>query len=437
MAAGSEVIQEYLVSLGFKTDSISLSKFEGALGAVGGKILKIGTAVAGVAGAIETAAAGFAYSMRKTYFASELAGSTVKNLNAMKFAGEQIGISSDSMAESLQSFAMSMRMNPGLQGVLESFGVKVQGRDISDVATDFVAATKNMPLYAGAQYAQMFGMDQETYYRMTQHAGAFQAYREENLAMQGKAGYNPDTDVNRRRIMDYTHDIDALKSRTDIMAQNLTLHAAPALDKFTLLLKTAENNAADLATKIAGLIPGFKALDESVTSPRNLRNNNPGNIEYGGFAQRHGAIGSDGRFAVFPDLATGMQAEQLLVGVKGKMGYDTLQSLINNLTPPGENDTDRYIRDVSSRLGMNPTEKFDWKDRNTRMNIARAIAQEEGMPKAYLGNTPGVTATPVIVNQSNTFNVTGANAKAISDSVVNNLQRVNGDIVRNMKSRVQ
>jgi len=35
------------------------------------------------------------------------------------------------------------------------------------------------------------------------------------------------------------------------------------------------------------------------------RNNNPGNLEYRQLAQAHGAIGSDGRFAIFPDDATG------------------------------------------------------------------------------------------------------------------------------------
>jgi hypothetical protein len=41
---------------------------------------------------------------------------------------------------------------------------------------------------------------------------------------------------------------------------------------------------------------------------RGDRNNNPGNIEYGAFARAHGATGSDGRFAIFPDRASGESA---------------------------------------------------------------------------------------------------------------------------------
>ena len=46
----------------------------------------------------------------------------------------------------------------------------------------------------------------------------------------------------------------------------------------------------------------------NVGGDRNWRNNNPGNLEDGDFARRHGSIGSDGRFAIFPDYKTGKEA---------------------------------------------------------------------------------------------------------------------------------
>jgi hypothetical protein len=46
---------------------------------------------------------------------------------------------------------------------------------------------------------------------------------------------------------------------------------------------------------------------------RGDRNNNPGNIEYGKFALAHGAVGTDGRFAIFPDKATGVAAMKALL----------------------------------------------------------------------------------------------------------------------------
>ena len=49
---------------------------------------------------------------------------------------------------------------------------------------------------------------------------------------------------------------------------------------------------------------------------RNWRNNNPGNIEYGPFAMKYGATGSDGRFAIFPTEEQGRMAQDALLKSK-------------------------------------------------------------------------------------------------------------------------
>jgi hypothetical protein len=61
--------------------------------------------------------------------------------------------------------------------------------------------------------------------------------------------------------------------------------------------------------------------------PRNLRNNNPGNIEYGEFAKKHGATGSDGRFAIFPSMEAGKAAQMSLLEGKYNKGLDTIAKL--------------------------------------------------------------------------------------------------------------
>jgi len=49
------------------------------------------------------------------------------------------------------------------------------------------------------------------------------------------------------------------------------------------------------------------------TGNRNWRNNNPGNLEHGDLAKKHGAIGSDGRFAIFPSYEAGRAAKEELI----------------------------------------------------------------------------------------------------------------------------
>jgi hypothetical protein len=91
---------------------------------------------------------------------------------------------------------------------------------------------------------------------------------------------------------------------------------------------------------------------------RGVRNNNPGNIEFGPFAQQMGAVGTDGRFAIFPTPEAGAQAaEALLVSYMGR-GVNTVQGIIDRWAPPSEatNAQNRavYIQSVANSLGVRP-----------------------------------------------------------------------------------
>lgn len=84
---------------------------------------------------------------------------------------------------------------------------------------------------------------------------------------------------------------------------------------------------------------------------RAWRNNNPGNIEYGPFAKAQGAIGTDGRFAVFPTYEAGRAAKaSLLWESKGYRGL-TIRQAINRYAPPFENDTGAYVQAVARAAG--------------------------------------------------------------------------------------
>ncbi len=78
------------------------------------------------------------------------------------------------------------------------------------------------------------------------------------------------------------------------------------------------------------------------------RNNNPGNVVYGSFAERHGAIGKNGVMAVFPNPETGKNADRSLL-----KGPDyrrlTLNDAIAKRSPPFENDTQRLQEGILKR----------------------------------------------------------------------------------------
>lgn len=119
---------------------------------------------------------------------------------------------------------------------------------------------------------------------------------------------------------------------------------------------------------------------------RSWRNNNPGNIEYGPFARAHGAIGTDGRFAIFPDEATGTAAQAALLDTPSYNSM-TLAKAINTYAPPGENDTRAYIASVAARLGLDPNTPMSQIDKNAMSVAMRSV---ENWREAPLINRVGV-----------------------------------------------
>lgn len=223
MSGSSEILKEYLFKLGYQTDTISLKKFEDSLGKSSKNVLRVGSAVAGVVAAVEASAAAFAYSMRKVYFDSELANTSAKNLKALGYAGKQIGADLEGATKAM---AQAVRLNPGLQGLIESFGIKVTGRDISDVMLDFVAATKKMPEFVGAQYAGMFGIDPDTYHQMIIHLDELNKKKAESLRLQKEMGI--DLDAQKKIIMEYTGTLDRMGARFEALGMSLLSKFLPA-----------------------------------------------------------------------------------------------------------------------------------------------------------------------------------------------------------------
>ena len=232
MAGAQEILQEYLVSLGFKTDQVSLRRFEDHLGMAGKKVLNVGTAVVGMVAAVEAATAAFAYSMRKTYFASELANTSVKNLNALSYAGKQFGISSDAMGSALHGMAQALRLNPGLVAYASALtGVNEAGRKTDDVLSDLIETTRKMPEYQGTAIMQMFGIDPDTYHLMMDHMDEIKHKKQEMLDMYKASGVDPDQAA--AILTQYAGALDKLEMRFEVIGQKLLISLAPSFNWIT------------------------------------------------------------------------------------------------------------------------------------------------------------------------------------------------------------
>ena len=143
---------------------------------------------------------------------------------------------------------------------------------------------------------------------------------------------------------------------------------------------------------------------------RSWRNNNPGNMEYGAFAKAHGAIGTDGRFAIFPTEEAGRRAKEALIFESngGKrlpnnpldygagIGYrdKTLTQMIAAYAPASENNTRAYQQRVLAAVGGRNKRMRDYTPAE-RKAIMQAMLVVEGWKE---GRTEGATGAAVAAN---------------------------------------
>lgn len=125
--------------------------------------------------------------------------------------------------------------------------------------------------------------------------------------------------------------------------------------------------------------------------PLGLRNNNPGNLEPGGWQGELG-VGDGGRFARYDTMENGIRglAKNLIAyqrhtdGNGGKI--DTVREAISRWAPGNENNTAAYVAFVCSVLECKPDDAFDFTDPDFLFWMVTAIGEEENGHDAFLQN---------------------------------------------------
>lgn len=139
----------------------------------------------------------------------------------------------------------------------------------------------------------------------------------------------------------------------------------------------------------------------------NWRNNNPGNIRAGSFANSQGAIGSAGGFAVFPTLQAGRTAMQNLLFNSPAYAGTTIAEAISNYAPPSQNNTADYIKTVSSALGLPSNTPMSSLTPAQQQTMLDTMTKYEGFKAGSINGIPVSTAGNTIPNGGGTGGVTG------------------------------
>ena len=94
--------------------------------------------------------------------------------------------------------------------------------------------------------------------------------------------------------------------------------------------------------------------------PKNVRNNNPLNIEKGADWKGLQAIQNDVRFAQFKSAKYGFRAGYIILLQYLERGDNNLQKIINKWAPSGTDDnnhTDNYIGYIADKVQLSPVER--------------------------------------------------------------------------------
>jgi hypothetical protein len=127
-------------------------------------------------------------------------------------------------------------------------------------------------------------------------------------------------------------------------------------------------------------------------TPRGIRNNNPGNIDYNPRNLWVGQLPHDPniekRFSRFDCAENGIRAMgKLLLNYRskddmrgvGKPGIDTLLEFVNRWAPSSENNTQAYAQAIAKRLGVGVRDPIDITDpRVLRETMVGIIEHENG-----------------------------------------------------------
>lgn len=111
-------------------------------------------------------------------------------------------------------------------------------------------------------------------------------------------------------------------------------------------------------------------------------NNNPNNIRKSK-DQWQGLVDYDKGFVVFDTPEAGTRAAVKNMMTQASRGDDTLSKLITRLSPPNENNTASYIEFISSKTGIKPDDKIDWKNPKQVADLMKWVTIQEHGYEVY------------------------------------------------------
>lgn len=231
MSGDTQILRQYLVSLGFKVDESTSRKFDSVLGSTNFKAAALVTTLVGIGTATVAAVNQFARGMEQMYYAGRRAESTVGSLQALEFAAKTIGISGGDMRAAIEGMAKAIRTNPGIGEYLQSLGIVATGTRTKDMVA-LVKQLSTLPHWLGSMIAGMFNIPEDTYFMMTQPGALDKLEEMAKLREKMAKDAGIDADAVARASVAYGNQLDIVKEKISLLKDALLLDMIDPFTKF-------------------------------------------------------------------------------------------------------------------------------------------------------------------------------------------------------------
>ncbi|MCE2563383.1 phage tail tip lysozyme [Komagataeibacter sp. FNDCF1] len=190
----ANVLQEFLVSLGWDVDQRGGDRFRDQLKSIKIGAITVTAALTGLAAAV----AKTAQTYEQMHYASQRAQSSVTNMNAFGFAVGQLGGNAQTAKQSLQELGNRVRNLPGMENSIQRFGVQTRDanghmRDMADIVTDMGQRFRDDPIQGHAlAWAQAFGLSQTDMQALERAPDLLRKYEQEYRRIYSSLDLNQD-----------------------------------------------------------------------------------------------------------------------------------------------------------------------------------------------------------------------------------------------------
>lgn len=163
----STVMEEFLVTLGFRLDGNSHQKFNAGLAEATKGAKTLALAATAASAAVTAAVTAIGQKFDDLYYAAKRTNSSVQELKALSYAIGQVGGSAQGAMASMENFSAKLRNNPGYESMVRRLGVVTRQngrlRETTAIFEDLVQAMDKRPRHAALAYLGELGIDERTF----------------------------------------------------------------------------------------------------------------------------------------------------------------------------------------------------------------------------------------------------------------------------------